>query len=326
MFIPFVATINAMKNDFAWMAGYIDGDGCFYTGTTFQPSKNIFVYEAHLQVGTVEEINLIPFRSYGGAVRCHPAQENRLPFYVWTLKDIDAFASDVLPYLTEKREDCLSVQRLRRSIRESNYQKVDEQTKQFRLELIQAARENRMSEWLTEERLAALKKVEKAIVPSEIDFIYLAGFIEAEGCFRIKRWMPKGKPNPVYCITLEVSNARATIFDFLLPRFGGSISGYRTRSTGTLMGRWTLSAAELTEILPTLHSCLRFRKKDVCAKLIEFSNTILPNGGDRHSEAFKRQMNEILAHRERLVAEIHALNKKGSHQVPSGCHGPSGGL
>ena len=50
----------------------------------------------------------------------------------------------------------------------------------------------------------------------------------------------------------------------------------------------------------------------ICDKLIEFQETILPNGGDRHSELFRALFEKRQEVRERIVQEIHQLNHKGS--------------
>ena len=67
-----------------------------------------------------------------------------------------------------------------------------------------------------------------------------------------------------------------------------------------------------------LHDISKFLiiKKPVCEKLIEFNNTIIPNGGDRHSKKFKEMYKKVLSTRETIVSEIHLFNKKG-HQKSS---------
>lgn len=52
-------------------------------------------------------------------------------------------------------------------------------------------------------------------------------------------------------------------------------------------------------------------KKAVCEKLVEFQNTILPNGGDRHSKLFHTLFTKNRVLRDTIVAEVHELNAKG---------------
>lgn len=54
-------------------------------------------------------------------------------------------------------------------------------------------------------------------------------------------------------------------------------------------------------------------KKAVCNKIIEFDQTIISNGGDRHSEAFKNSFRDVITKREIIFAEIQVLNTKGHH-------------
>jgi hypothetical protein len=43
--------------------------------------------------------------------------------------------------------------------------------------------------------------------------------------------------------------------------------------------------------------------------IINFSETILPNGGDRHSDEFNQHMSSVIDKRESIINEIHILNK-----------------
>ena len=79
-----------------------------------------------------------------------------------------------------------------------------------------------MSDWVTKEKVNSLKKIGQHIEPTEDDYAYIAGIIDSEGCFRIKKWKPKDKPNYVYAINLEIGNKRFPIFPWLTERFGGN--------------------------------------------------------------------------------------------------------
>ena len=168
-----------------------------------------------------------------------------------------------------------------------------------------------MSDFVTKEKIDKIKGVSPSITPTDEDFAYLAGLIEAEGTFRIKSWKPSNKPNKVYNASLEIGNTRYPIFPWLMDRFGGNISFSHPKRNKRACAIWSIQSRSLEEILNKIYPFLRTRKKKVCEKLIEFNKTILPNGGDRHSETFKKRMDAIIAKRDLIIEEVHHLNKKG---------------
>jgi len=105
---------------------------------------------------------------------------------------------------------------------------------------------------------------------------YVAGYIDGDGCFFLKK-----EQNPI--------KFRAQII-------------------------WNVNGKSLAKILPKIFPFLRAKKK-VCEKLMEFYNTTLKNGGDRQSDEFEESYQTVIAHRERLVNEIHKLNSKGITNV-----------
>ena len=171
-----------------------------------------------------------------------------------------------------------------------------------------------MKETITKKSIEEINQQKMTVTPSALDFPYLAGLIDAEGCFRIRKWKPKNRPNHVYNIALEIGNSRLPLLPWLVKRFGGSVcficdpreSRYKRKNSAT----WTLSANALFHLLPKILPYLR-GKKEVCEKLIEFQETILSNGGDRHSELFRALFEKRIEVRERIINDVHLLNKKG---------------
>ena len=168
-----------------------------------------------------------------------------------------------------------------------------------------------MRDFVTEELINKIKSTKPSIIPTDQDFAYLAGLIEAEGTFRIKSWKPSDKPNKVYNTSLEIGNTRYPIFPWLMDRFGGNISFVHIKRNKRAVAIWSLQSKSLLIILNRIYVFLRTRKKQVCEQLIEFNKTIIPNGGDRHSNAFKERMEAVISKRELIVEEVHKLNKKG---------------
>ena len=300
-----------MTTEFSYLAGYLDGDGCMYCGTTIQKPKNITVFEYSIQVCCVERENLFSFEKHGGYVRQKEQRPKHKIPYVWVLKDCYKFASNVLPYLLDKPVQCKCLIDLFESIRGSNYQTCKNKTLDHRYNIIDICRRNKVSDLVTKENIDKIKCLKPSIEPKDTDFAYLAGLIEAEGTFRIKSWKPSNKPNKVYNASLEIGNTRYPIFTWLIDRFGRNISFIHKKGNKRACAIWSLQSKSLYNILDRIHLFLRTRKKLVCEQLIEFNKTILVNGGDRHSDAFKERMIAIISKRDSIIDEVHKLNKKG---------------
>ena len=304
-----------MKKLFAYAAGYIDGDGCFYLGKTIQKPKMITVYEYSIQAVSVKKPVLDHFKEvFDGYIRKKPSKVNHRDAFCWTIKGPQAvqLAEHMLPYLVDKQSQCRLFIQYAKLIYRNKFRTVDETLIQKRNDLINNIRWDRhMTNFITKEDIELLKDKKCTITPSAIDYPYLAGLIDSEGCFRIKKWKPSNKPNHVYNISLEIGNTKLPILPWLVERFGGSVVFIAEKAKRRASAIWTLSAAALYEILPKIRPFLT-SKQEVCDKLIEFQKTILPNGGDRHSELFRALFEKRREIRERIIQEVHQFNLKGS--------------
>jgi len=305
-----------MKNNIKktiYAAGYLDGDGCFYSGQYFQKINNVFVYEYSIQVVSVKIESLLFFKeNFGGYISEKPRRINHKQPYCWTIKNKEciALARKVEPFLKDKKMQCKFQIKLADTIVPNHGVKIAPNIIQQREYFMEQIREDKhLYYFVTKEKVDQLKNIE-TIKPEPLDYPYLAGLIDSEGCFRIKKWKPKNKPNYVYAISLEIGNRRFPIFEFLLERFGGNIvfSGPKPRKNAFAI--WSISAFALFQLLPKILPYLII-KQEAAEKIIEFYNTNLSNGGDRHSDKFKKLYAENLIVRERIVQEIHNLNLKG---------------
>lgn len=299
-----------------YIAGYIDGDGCFYIGTYIQKPKNITIYEQSIQIVSVKEPVLHYFKNaFGGQIRMKPIRERHRNAYCWTIKGKCAVTvcSKIEKYLVEKTEQCKLFIQFSKTIQCNEFKTVNKNIIYQRDNLINQIREEKhMNNYVTKEEIEKLKDQQFTITPTELDYPYLAGLIDSEGCFRIKKWKPKNKPNNVYNITVDIGNTKLPIMPWLIKRFGGSVHFIEAKGVRKASATWTLSAAKLYEILPKIRPYLR-SKQEVCDKLIEFQQTILPNGGDRHSELFRALFEKRIEIRERIIKEVHQFNRTGSH-------------
>ncbi len=304
------------ENIRAYTAGYIDGDGCIYLGKTLQKPKMITVYEYSIQVVSVKKPILNHFKNiWGGFVRTKPSKPRHRDAFVWTIKGRIAayFVQDIQLFIVEKQKQCSMFIYFSSLVHRNEFKTVDQTLIDERDNLIEDIRKERhMNNLITKEDIELLKDKKHTITPSAIDYPYLAGLIDSEGCFRIKKWKPKNRPNEVYNIALEIGNTKFPILPWLVERFGGSVVFIAAKTNKKASATWTLSAAALYEILPQIRPFLT-TKQEVCDKLIEFQKTILPNGGDRHSELFRALFEKRREIRERIIDEVHKFNLKGSH-------------
>jgi len=122
-----------------------------------------------------------------------------------------------------------------------------------------------MRDFVTEELINKIKSTKPSIIPTDQDFAYLAGLIEAEGTFRIKSWKPPDKPNKVYHTSLEIGNTRYPIFPWLMDRFGGNISFVHIKRNKRAVAIWSLQSKSLLIILNRILCFFSgLEKKQVC--------------------------------------------------------------
>jgi hypothetical protein len=161
--------------------------------------------------------------------------------------------------------------------------------------------------------ISKLKLITKTITTCTECFIYLAGFIDAECHLGIQHYKPKNRPNKVYKIIIQCNNTKSMIFYWLKHRFGGSCHFKNKKSKNIKWNNqilWKLSGKGCYTLLKNVLPYLRY-KKNVAKKIIEFHETILPNGGDRQSKVFKKTYKSILSKRQKIVSQVHNLNHHG---------------
>jgi len=299
----------------AYTAGYIDGDGCLYMGKHFPKFSNYPNYEASLQILSVRKAPLVLFKNkWGGSIRSKKTKPSHKTPFVWGIKGKKAFQllQRCLPYLVDKEERAHVFIEMRAHIQANNFQQVSQEGRAVRDDLISKNRAfTNQSQEITKEMIQESENRKMTIPVQEIDYPYLAGLIDSEGCFRVKKWKPKARPRSVYSIHLEIGNSKFPIIEWLIARFGGSISYAKGAGRKKPAAIWSLSSKSLNAILPKIYPHL-ISKKEVCKKLMDFQETIIPNGGDRHSQEFNELFEKTVRTREKIVEEIHKLNAKGS--------------
>jgi hypothetical protein len=303
-----------------YIAGYIDGDGCLYIGKHVNSGKSFNTYEYSIQICCTDNAAMNYIQSiFGGKIRSKPVRGNRKPVWAYTIKNTEAYklAELLNGRFVLKNNECNLFLRFIESIKHNSFKQVCQDTINFRNNIINTIRKERtMHDLISRNQFEDLKHTDIIINPCEADYAYLAGLIDAEGCFRVTRYKPKNKPNHVYCIKLDIGNTKFSIFPWLVHRFGGTIA-YRDKvGNRKSMIIWSLSSRSLYNVLDKIIPYIRV-KKAVAEKIKEFYETTIPNGGDRHSEKFKESYSNLVAVRENIVNEIHNLNFRGKRKSSS---------
>jgi hypothetical protein len=297
-----------------YMAGYIDGDGCFRANITTQKQSAI-VYERSITITSVKEEPIIFFKNLvGGYISTDQKEGNRRRIYVWTVKNQDALntAYEILPFLILKKDLCKFFIKYCNTIFPKKTQKLDISILEIRNSLIKQIKNEIHSVGLIDKNsIDEIKLKGKILEPSEEDFIYLAGMIDSEGCFRVSKRFRKPTNIWIYNTCLEIGNTRIGILKWLYERFGGSLTYIHSRGINKKNSiTWSCHSQILYPILFKVVKYL-INKKEVCNELIKFQGTILKNGGDRHSASHKETYKAICQERELIIDRIHKLNRKG---------------
>ena len=303
------------QTDYAYIAGYIDGDGCFYIGNEKPNEKNKRLFQKPICGITIVSTNEHVLQSFKklfkGSVNVKiDKHENWKTLYQYCIKKHDSLnlMPNILPYLVEKHDECVLAMR---------FATTNDPT--IRLDMVKQMKVLKSEcNLVSKDCIVDYHAIRSTIIPTEIDFAYLAGFIDAECCFNIqKNKMPQGKPNCTYKIQLQCNNTKTPVFKWLLERFGGSLSfinRLKSQKARKNQLKWFISGRALNKILDKIHPFL-LQKQPVCDELIKFYRTTLPNGGARHTASFRTHYAQVLAIREEIVATIHKLNLKGINTI-----------
>ena len=295
------------KFDAAYAAGYIDGDGCFFIGKSNTKNKITPKYNVSINISSVNIEVLKVFKDqFGGSIFSQKAILDHKPLHYLTIRKQNSLnLCDLIKiYIVEKKEELSIFQQF------ANVQDIKEKERLF----LDIRLKKDSCNLVSKHHKDIFTPSKSTINPSEEDYAYLAGFIDAECCLGISKYKPKNNPNYTYKIMLQLNNTKAPVFKWLLERFGGHINFINRISKG--YGRrnqlcWRLSGNALSKILHKIHPFIK-HKKPVLEKLIEFYNTTLKNGGARHTEEFRSSYAEVINKREDIVKTIHLLNLKGN--------------
>ena len=302
---------NINKTNLSYLAGYIDGDGCFYIGKITNKNRTAYKFPQAIVVTSVNKEVLTWCKElHGGSISTkYNVPTNNKPLHQYCLRKRKAIplTEEIYPYLIEKREEALVF--LDFAASKNVREKINLISKMKILKDV--------TNLISKYHIMEFEPFKNTITPTVEDFAYLAGFIDAECSLNIQKYLPKDKPNYVYKIIVQCNNTKAPVFKWLLERFGGYIN-FVDRLTHQKARKnqliWRLSGKSLSKILDKIYPFLK-HKKPVCEQLMKFYETTLINGGARHTEIFRSQYTEVLKTREKIVTNVHKLNSKGINIV-----------
>lgn len=292
--------------DFAYAAGYFDGDGCFFIGKVHTEGRirercSVIINSSHIE-------NMHWFqKTFGGTVTTRNSNNQRAkPIHRYVLKGkyLETFKG-IEPFLVEKSEEFKVFENFRNPHLK---EKRDEFIKQMK---ILKNSNNLIHNSIKEE----LEKIKNIIEPSQCDLSYLAGFIDAECCLGIQRNFTKERPNPTYKIQLQCNNSKSPCFFWITKRFGGQfhfIDRSNTKTPQRNQMTWRLSSKSLYPILNSISPFLK-HKKPICDELIKFYKTTFDRSASPspNSPGFTEFYRPILEERDIIFHNIQQLNKKG---------------
>ena len=88
------------------------------------------------------------------------------------------------------------------------------------------------------------------------DIAYIAGFVDGEGCIRIKRANQGGNS---YYVTFQITNSNQDILEFIAQLFGGQI-GFQEKGRNKPIYQYRLTSAEAVDALKLLHPFLKEKR------------------------------------------------------------------
>lgn len=137
---------------------------------------------------------------------------------------------------------------------------------------------------------------------------YLAGILDGEGCFCVKKRKVKTCYNYSSCI--EVSNTCIGLIEWLYVTYGGRTDKKKVRKECKDQWRWQVSEKQMLEVIKNASPYLKIKRQQADL-LIDLSETFKqPIVRDYHGR-FLKPNKETLDLREEIFSKVRELNRKG---------------
>lgn len=253
------------STDFAYAAGYIDGDGCFQIGNQ--------TWGSHLVIVSVRKESITWFLdTFDGSCRAiKPRTKNRCISYHFRFSDKGLKSlNEINKYLVEKKQECFLFQEYRNSKGKILKDPFVEKMKFLK------EKDGLILSSIKEE----LTSIRNTISPTKEDFAYLAGYIDAECSLDInKRMQSKGKTF-TYRPQLQCNNTKSPFFYWASARFGGQFHFLDKSHIPNCRNQiiWRISNSQLDPILEGVYPFL-ISKKPLCQMIKELRKLTFKGNG-----------------------------------------------
>lgn len=287
-----------IKNtDLAYIAGYIDGDGCFFITRRKKKYKSIF--DCRLIIVSTNKTFFYEIKNvFGGSIHTPqktPAKQKNIYRYTLCKQGARKLTELILPYLVQRQDEAkVFLQACNEDI--------------FNRTIVDSIKKSRNSCLVSSDLVEQYNKEKNTILPTNEDIAFFAGFIDAECCLTLQRYKRK---NYIYKPLLVFNDTKYKMFQWIVNRFGGFVMFINRTKYARCKNqmRLVISSKSLYKILPKI-LCYLKHKKPVCEELIKFEKTVV-HEKDRHSDKFRSDYANILFTRETIFNKIHKLNSKG---------------
>lgn len=268
-----------------YTSGYIDGDGSFYCRYQLDKRDGFFYWNYGIKIDSINPEIIHFFKNeFGGSIYKRIRDGNRRDCFEFNISGSKSthLIKSIIPYLVEKKEEAQLLNNFIDPIYKYEKHKFIDQLKDIK----------HLKNLLQENDKQKILDKRNTIIPTKNDFIYLAGFIDAECCLSIRQNYP----------ILYFNNTKAPIFHWIASRFGGYIYiCKKPRPNLRLKFQWVCVGKNLKEILKNIFPYLRYKKRN-CKKLIEFMETY---------QIRKKLSSDIIEKRNLIIQEIHKFNHVG---------------
>lgn len=283
------------STDFAYAAGYIDGDGCFSIASNLT---------YHLTIVSIHRENIEWFNNhFAGTMSQRPprdASRKETFHFRFNIKGL-SILGEVRKFLVEKKQECDLFKECMDVFLRRDKQRFIEEMKHLK----------HGSNLIIKSMKDDVQSTPISINASNDDYAYLAGFIDAECSLDIlKRKQPRGGQYS-YVAQIQCNNTKFPFFKWAAERFGGNFyfvncSKYTNRRDQMI---WRIRGKSCYPILKQVHRFLN-HKKLICQGLLdlektEFLRTDLPS--PRHPR-FMEYFEPIRKEKESIYQTIRHLN------------------
>lgn len=248
----------------AYAAGYIDGDGCFFLG---EIKTSPFVQDTFSVISTHFD-NIEWFQDhFEGTIQVKKSrQKNRIPSYHFVFdKEGYKFLPRIKPFLIEKKEECEVFLNFRNPA-----------FKDSRKSLIKAMKilkeESNIVRFSLKDHLESIRNTS---IPTDMDYAYLAGFIDAECSLDISKTLQKRAKLFSYRVQLQCNNTKSPFFFWAAKKFGGQFHFLDKSHLPNCRNQmlWRIANLQIDPILKGVYPFL-VHKKPICKELIKLREKV----------------------------------------------------